>query len=428
MFLLHRLFDQLHQVVVGLDGFELRELLLNRNGSMKQKPNICLAEHRGVVEGITGGDDVIIEKLQGRNRLLFLVRLAQAIIDDAVVLDFEFVAKERGPIELLHQRLGELLEGVREDDDLRDCAEFVQKFLAAGQGAQRRDDLLDVGQFEAMLVEQVEPALHEDVVVRHVARGKAQLADAGFFCDSNPDFRHQHAFQVQCDDGLFHQRSFPKAARAVQRFACERSAAGLPLTSKLVFLFLEQNVEGGHRAVAAGDVLLHLDFLGVAQFFMGVDFLFKHAELVAHGDDFVEEDFQRDFLGLQRRVGGMQDDLAVLPARTELVDDGVGLLQSELRDGGLDGALDKLFQWDFCIANFYGRLRDLDIGEFGINGPQDIAKTDVGGVCLNFFHGSLSVMRVGDFHARRQNGHIHNVNQYEAYNALRQSAMNANFA
>ena len=57
------------------------------------------------------------------------------------------------------------------------------------------------------LIEEIEPALHQNVVIRDVARGEAEFADAGFFGDGDPDFRDEHAFQIQGDDGLFHEDS-----------------------------------------------------------------------------------------------------------------------------------------------------------------------------------------------------------------------------
>ncbi len=44
-----------------------------------------------------------------------------------------------------------------------------------------------------------------------------------------------------------------------------------------------------------------------------VDFLLQHAQLVADAHDFVEEDLERDLLGLQRRVGRVEDGLALVP-------------------------------------------------------------------------------------------------------------------
>ncbi len=39
--------------------------------------------------------------------------------DPPLLVDDEFVAEERGPIELPHEGLGEFVEGVRKDDDLK---------------------------------------------------------------------------------------------------------------------------------------------------------------------------------------------------------------------------------------------------------------------------------------------------------------------
>src|SRR5690349_7200000 len=61
------------------------------------------------------------------------------------------------------------------------------------------------------------------------------------------------------------------------------------LPNKLVFLVLKQDIEGGHAAVAAGDVLLEVNLVFVVEFFVGVDGLFEHAQAVAHHDDLVKK-------------------------------------------------------------------------------------------------------------------------------------------
>jgi len=66
---------------------------------------------------------------------------------------------------------------------------------------------------------------------------------------------------------------------------------------KLVFLFLEQDVERGHGTVAARDVLLQLHFFAVGKLFVAVDFLLQHAEVVPHHHDFVEKGFEGTSLG-----------------------------------------------------------------------------------------------------------------------------------
>jgi hypothetical protein len=44
------------------------------------------------------------------------------------------------------------------------------------------------------------------------------------------------------------------------------------------------------------DILLHLHFFSVAQFLMRVDLLLQHPQVVAHHDDFVEENLKRNLL------------------------------------------------------------------------------------------------------------------------------------
>jgi hypothetical protein len=48
-----------------------------------------------------------------------------------------------------------------------------------------------------------------------------------------------------------------------------------------------------------------------------MDLLLQHAELVAHHDDPMEKDLQRNLLGRQRRVGRVHDEPAALPAQSE---------------------------------------------------------------------------------------------------------------
>src|SRR5208283_2479636 len=64
--------------------------------------------------------------------------------------------------------------------------------------------VLDVGKFEAVLVEDFEAAEHQFVVIWLVAGGAAEFGNVGSFGDGNPDFRHENAFQIQNDNALFH--------------------------------------------------------------------------------------------------------------------------------------------------------------------------------------------------------------------------------
>ena len=76
-------------------------------------------------------------------------------------------------------------------------AQFVEELLRALQGLERADDLLDVGELEAVLVEDLEPAAHELVVIRLVARGAAQLCNAGLLGDGDPNLGSEHSLHVE---------------------------------------------------------------------------------------------------------------------------------------------------------------------------------------------------------------------------------------
>ena len=128
---------------------------------------------------------MVVQIFQGRDGFLFLVGLAELVAGDVIIGDDEAMAEQRGPAELAHERLRELLEGVGEDDDLHERAEFAEKFRATWQRRECGDDGLDVGELEAVAVEDREPAGHELVVVRFVARGAAEFRDAGFFGDGD---------------------------------------------------------------------------------------------------------------------------------------------------------------------------------------------------------------------------------------------------
>ncbi len=78
----------------------------------------------------------------------------------------------------------------------------------ASEQAQGADDLLDVGKFQAVPIENLQPPAHQHVVIRHVSGRQPKLLDAGLFRDGNPDFGRQHPFQIQGDDRLFHGNRF----------------------------------------------------------------------------------------------------------------------------------------------------------------------------------------------------------------------------
>jgi hypothetical protein len=58
-----RLFHGVEQVAVFLEGRELRELFFDVVRRMEKKSYMRFGQHGGVVEGITGGDEEVLERL-----------------------------------------------------------------------------------------------------------------------------------------------------------------------------------------------------------------------------------------------------------------------------------------------------------------------------------------------------------------------------
>ena len=138
--------------------------------------------------------------------MAFLVGHSEFVAGYAVVFDDEAVAEDRRPVELADERLGELLEGVGEDDDLDSefFAEVVDEFFCAFEGRQGADDGLDFAEGDVVPVEDFEAVMHEFVVVGFVAGGAAEFGDARALGDCDPDFRREDAFHVEGDDCLVH--------------------------------------------------------------------------------------------------------------------------------------------------------------------------------------------------------------------------------
>ena len=107
------------------------------------------------------------------------------------------MAKQCRVAQLLHQRHGEFVEGVRQNHHLKTLTQPVQKFPGTGQRVQLTDHFLDLRQAIAVLVQQFQALLHQDIVIRNVAGGGLELINAGFFGERDPDFRDQYSFKVK---------------------------------------------------------------------------------------------------------------------------------------------------------------------------------------------------------------------------------------
>ena len=54
--------------------------------------------------------------------------------------------------------------------------------------------------FAYVLPQDGQPEFHQFIIIRLVPGGSAKLGNAGGFGKGDPDFRHQHAFQIQTDN------------------------------------------------------------------------------------------------------------------------------------------------------------------------------------------------------------------------------------
>ena len=163
---------------------------------------VGLLEHARVVEGIAAGEHLEVEVLQVLHDFSLLVVEAQMVTLDHVVFDFQVVAEDGRETEVLHDGVGEFLERVRKNYHLGFVAELVHKVAGAVEESEVCDHVLNIRKLDAFAFENLDAALHEHVVVGNVARGQAQVLDAGLFGDGDPNFRGEDTFKVQGNDTL----------------------------------------------------------------------------------------------------------------------------------------------------------------------------------------------------------------------------------
>ena len=164
---------------------------------VEQDAAVGFAEHGRVVVGITGSDDLEVQFLEALDRFAFLVRHAQVVIDQhAFGVVFQRMAEQRRPAQLTHQRMGEFVESVRQDDDLVILAQLVEESASARHRAHFSDHLLDVRQAELVLAQDVEAESHQRVVIRLFARRPHQLGNTRALGKFDPDFGDEDPFEV----------------------------------------------------------------------------------------------------------------------------------------------------------------------------------------------------------------------------------------
>ena len=154
-------------------------------------------EHAQVVVTVASGNDLEVKLLEMLDGLLFVIGDAETVVGYLVVcVDFEFVAEERGTVELLQERAGELAEGVGENDEFVPGTKLVEEVEGAREGLESGDDFLDLRKSEAMFGKDAESVVHECIVVRFVASGTPEGFHAGFLREGYPDFGDKNALEV----------------------------------------------------------------------------------------------------------------------------------------------------------------------------------------------------------------------------------------
>lgn len=197
------------QFVVVPGDRELGELCDDIVRRTEEDSGIGFAEHRCIVVGVPGGDDVEVQLAKRANGASLAVVDAQTVVGDAPPgVDLERVAEQTRMAQLPHERSCELIEGIREDDHLSVAAQPIEELGCTGQGTHLVDDLLDLIQRDVVLIEDPESIAHQGVVVGLVAGRATKRFDTGPLCDVDPDLGDQDSFEVQAGN---HGAKLPEA-------------------------------------------------------------------------------------------------------------------------------------------------------------------------------------------------------------------------
>ena len=150
---------------------------------------------------VPGGDGLVAHGLQGPDGGELGLGAAHLEARDLATLsDFQGVAEDGGPVQLLHQGLRELLKGVAEDDGLGLLAQGIQEVLGARQGIDPGDGRLDLPQAQAALFQDAQAPAHQLVVIRLVPGGALELRDAALLGEGDPDLGHQDTLHIKADN------------------------------------------------------------------------------------------------------------------------------------------------------------------------------------------------------------------------------------
>ena len=118
----------------------------------------------------------------------------------AAVVELESVREQAVSAELLHQRLGQLVERVRDDHHLAELPEPRQEVPRAQVRLDGVGDRLQLAKREAAGVGRMRPAPHQLVEVAQVPGRERQIGEVEVPAEDGPDFGRQTALEVERED------------------------------------------------------------------------------------------------------------------------------------------------------------------------------------------------------------------------------------
>ena len=122
---------------------------------------------------------------------------AEHIVDDAIVLHPQLVTQDRGAAELLHQRRGELLERVAQQNDLVLVAEALEELVGAFERAHLGEHVPQVTHRDTLPLEDFEPVFHQRVVVGFVPCRAREFVDTRPLGEVDPHLGNEHALDIE---------------------------------------------------------------------------------------------------------------------------------------------------------------------------------------------------------------------------------------
>ena len=163
----------------------------------EERAGVGSTDHRQIVVGITGGDDLEVERAERLDGTPFVVVDPQHVVDDVVVADLEAMTQDDGLPELLHERRRELLERVTQEHHLIPATESIEKVPRPLERPHLGEHLAQIGHSDPLPFEDLESVRHELVVVGFVTGRAAKIVDACSDGEIDPHLRDENPLDIE---------------------------------------------------------------------------------------------------------------------------------------------------------------------------------------------------------------------------------------